>query len=152
MKIAIGCDHAGYELKEKVKAILQGWGHDLIDHGTDSKESVDYSDFALKVATDVASEKVDRGIVICWTGNGVCMTANKVDGIRATMALHPDMAMLARAHNNSNVLALPSKYLEMDTLEETLKVWLETEFEGGRHTRRLAKIPHSGMTEKTSEV
>ena len=152
MKIAIGCDHAGFEFKEKVKEILTSWGHEVTDFGTNSRDSVDYPDFGLKVARAVANGEVDGGIAICWTGNGVCMTANKVDGIRATMALHPDMAMLARAHNNSNVLALASKYVEMDKLEETLKVWLETEFEGGRHIRRLAKIPHSGMTEKTSEV
>ncbi|OEU63412.1 MAG: ribose 5-phosphate isomerase B [Desulfobacterales bacterium PC51MH44] len=146
MKIAIGCDHAGFELKEKVKAILQSWGHDLTDCGTNSKESVDYSDFALKVAEMVAAGEAEKGVVICWTGNGVSMTANKVNGIRATIALNPDMAQLSRAHNNSNVLALASKYLENDKLEEILKVWLETEFEGGRHLRRLAKIPHSGIS------
>jgi len=147
MKIAIGCDHAGFDLKEKVKAILQSWGHELTDVGTDSVESVDYSDYALKAAQMVASGEADRGVVICWTGNGVSMTANKVDGIRATIALNPDMAFLARAHNNSNVLALASKYIDWNQLEEILKVWLETEFEGGRHLRRLAKIPHSGMTQ-----
>jgi ribose 5-phosphate isomerase B len=148
MKIAIGCDHAGFELKEKVKAALQSWGHELIDFGTDSTESVDYSDFALQVAEAVASEEVERGIVVCWTGNGVGITANKVDGIRAALALTPDMAQLARAHNNSNVLALASKYLDTNLLEDLLKVWLDTKFEGGRHLRRLAKIPHSGMSEK----
>lgn len=145
MRIAIGCDHAGFDLKEKVKAVLQSWGHDITDFGTDSKESVDYSEFALQVAKSVVAGEADRGVVICWTGNGVSMTANKVDGIRATMALNPDMAFLARAHNNSNVLALASKYVDWGRLEEILKVWLETEFEGGRHLRRLAKIPGSGM-------
>ena len=146
MKIAIGCDHAGFDLKEKVKAILQLWGHEVSDFGTDSKESVDYSDFALKVAETVAAGKAERGVVICWTGNGVSMTANKVDGIRAAMALNPDMAYLARAHNNSNILALGSKYIDWSRLDEILKIWLETEFEGGRHLRRLVKIPLSGMT------
>lgn len=147
MRIALGADHAGFELKEKVKALLQAWGHDIIDYGTDSKESVDYPDYALQAAKAVAGGTVERAIVVCWTGNGVCISANKIDGVRAAMGLNPDMAMLARAHNNSNVLALSSKYIESEKLQEILKVWLETEFEGGRHLRRLAKIPHSGMTE-----
>ena len=147
MKLAIGCDHAGYELKEKVKAILKGWGHELIDYGTNSKDSVDYPDFALKVAQAVAGKEVERGIAICWTGNGVSITTNKIEGVRATLALNPDMAMLARAHNDSNILTLASKYLDQSLLEEILKVWLDTEFEGGRHQRRLAKIPGSGLTE-----
>jgi ribose 5-phosphate isomerase B len=145
MKIAIGSDHAGFELKEKVKAVLQEWGNDVSDFGTDSKESVDYPDFALKVSDAVASGKCDRGIVVCWTGNGVNITANKVAGIRSAIALNPDMAELSRSHNNSNVLALPSKYLDVNMLEDILKVWLNTEFEGGRHLRRLSKIPHSGI-------
>ena len=152
MKLAIGADHAGFELKEKVKKILQSWGHDVVDFGTDSTESVDYSDFALKVAEAVAGKEVERGIAICWTGNGVSIAANKVDGVRATLALNPDMARLARAHNNSNLLTLSSKYIMENELDDILKIWLETEFEGGRHLRRLAKIPRSGMSEhKTGE-
>ena len=146
MRIAIGSDHAGFELKEKVKVILKARGHEVIDYGTDSTESVDYSDFALKVARAVAGGEVDRGVAVCWTGNGVTISANKIDGIRATLALNPDMAMLARAHNDSNVLTLSSKYMEEDKLEEILKAWLETEFEGGRHLRRLSKIPGSGIS------
>lgn len=145
MKIAIGSDHAGYELKEKVKGILESWGHEVADFGTHSTESVDYSDYAIKVAEAVSSGSVERGVAICWTGNGVTMATNKVDGVRATIALNTDMAMLARAHNNSNVLTLASKYVDVKELEGILKAWLETKFEGGRHTRRLAKIPHSGM-------
>ena len=146
MRIAIGSDHAGFELKEKVKVILKARGHEVIDYGTDSTESVDYSDFALKVARAVAGGEADRGVAVCWTGNGVTISANKIDGIRATLALNPDMAMLARAHNDSNVLTLSSKYMEEDKLEEILKAWLETEFEGGRHLRRLSKIPGSGIS------
>ncbi len=146
MRIAIGSDHAGFELKEEVKVILKARGHEVIDYGTDSTESVDYSDFALKVARAVAGGEVDRGVAVCWTGNGVTISANKIDGIRATLALNPDMAMLARAHNDSNVLTLSSKYMEEDKLEEILKAWLETEFEGGRHLRRLSKIPGSGIS------
>jgi len=148
MKIAIGSDHAGFELKEKVKGLLKSWGYEVVDFGANSTESVDYPDYALKVAKAVVGGEADRGVAVCWTGNGVTITANKVKGIRATLALNPDMAMLARAHNNSNVLTLPSKYLNQNQLEDILKAWLETEFEGGRHLRRLAKIPDSGMTEK----
>ena len=147
MIIAVGADHKGFELKDRVKAFLQAWGHEVIDFGTNSAESVDYSDFAVRVAESVADHKADRGVAICWTGNGVTIAANKVDGIRATLALNPDMARLARAHNDSNVLTLSSKYIEINKLEEILKAWLETEFEGGRHLRRLAKIPHSGLSE-----
>ena len=147
MKIAIGSDHAGFVLKQKVIAILGGWGHEIIDFGTDSTESVDYPDYALKVAQAVVTDDAERGVAICWTGNGMTISANKIEGIRATLVISPDMAMLARAHNNSNVLTLPSKYIEIDKLEDILKVWLDTEFEGGRHTRRLAKIPGSGMSE-----
>jgi len=147
MKIAIGSDHAGFELKEKVKAILESWGYEIVDFGTDSTESVDYSDFAILVGRSVVDRSVDRGVAICWTGNGVSLAANKIDGVRATLALNPDMAHLARAHNDSNVLTLASKYLNENELEAILKEWLETEFEGGRHTRRLSKIPHSGITQ-----
>ncbi|MCP4565970.1 MAG: ribose 5-phosphate isomerase B [FCB group bacterium] len=147
MKIAIGSDHAGFELKEKVKVILETLGHEINDFGTDSTESVDYPDFGLKVANAVASGDVDRGVTICCTGNGMNILANKIDGIRATLALNADMAMLARAHNDSNVLTLASKYIENSQLEEILKAWLDTEFEGGRHLRRLSKIPGSGIAE-----
>jgi ribose 5-phosphate isomerase B len=146
MKISIGSDHAGFELKEKVKVLLETWGHEVVDCGTDSTESVDYPDFALSVARSVAKKEVDRGIAVCWTGNGVTISTNKIEGIRATLALNPDMAMLARAHNDSNLLTLSSKYLDASQLEDILKVWLETEFEGGRHQRRLSKIPGSGYT------
>jgi ribose 5-phosphate isomerase B len=148
MKIAIGADHKGFELKEKIKKILESWGHEVVDFGTDSTESVDYSDYAIRVGEAVAGNTADRGIAICWTGNGVTMAANKVDGIRATIALSPEMARLARAHNDSNVLTLASKYINENELQNILKEWLETKFEGGRHTRRLAKIPHSGITEE----
>lgn len=147
MKIALGSDHAGYDLKEKVKRILSEWGESVTDFGTYSKESCDYSDFALKVARSVASGETERGVAICWTGNGVTISANKVAGIRATLAINPEMARLAREHNDSNVLTLSSKYINDNDIEETLKVWLESKFEGGRHRRRLAKIPDSGITE-----
>jgi ribose 5-phosphate isomerase B len=148
MKIAVGSDHKGFELKEKVKAILKAWGYDVVDFGTDSTESVDYSDYAIKVARSVAGGETERGVAVCWTGNGVSIAANKIDGIRATLAFNPEMAQLARAHNDSNVLTLSSKYLDISQLEGILKAWLNTNFEDGRHTRRLSKIPGSGISEK----
>jgi len=140
MKIAIGCDHAGLEFKEKVKKILTSWGHEVTDFGTNSKDSVDYPDYGLKVAHAVANGDVERGVTICWTGNGMNMAANKVHGIRAGMALNAEMAMLTRSHNDANVLTLAQKYTPVEQLEEILKNFLETPFEGGRHINRVNKI------------
>jgi len=140
MKIAIGCDHAGLEFKEKVKKILTSWGHEVTDFGTNSKDSVDYPDYGLKVAHAVANGDVERGVTICWTGNGMNMAANKVHGIRAGMALNAEMAMLTRSHNDANVLTLAQKYTPVDQLEEILKNFIETKFEGGRHVNRINKI------------
>ncbi len=140
MKIAIGADHAGFELKEKVKILLQNLGHEVVDFGTGSSDSVDYPDFGLKVARSVAVGESDRGIAICWTGNGMTMTANKVDGIRASLCLNVDMAKLARSHNDANVLTMASKYTPDDMAEQIVIIWLETAFDGGRHERRVNKI------------
>lgn len=148
MKIALGSDHKGFELKEKVKAILKAWGYEVVDFGAGSTESVDYSDYAIKVARSVAGGEVDRGVAVCWTGNGVSIAANKIDGIRATLVFNPEMAQLARAHNDSNVLTLSSKYLDISQLEGILKAWLNTNFEGGRHARRLSKIPGAGISDE----
>ncbi len=140
MVIAVGSDHAGFEMKEKVKALLQELGHNVVDYGTGGKDSVDYPDFGLKVAQAVAGGKVDRGVAVCWTGNGMTITANKVKGVRATLCLNKDMAHLARAHNDSNVLTLAQKYIDMNDVSDILNEWLETEFEAGRHERRINKI------------
>jgi len=140
MTIAIGSDHAGFELKEKVKSILMKLGEGVVDFGTDGKDSVDYPDYGLRVANAVADGEANRGIAICWTGNGMTIAANKVKGIRATLCLNREMAYYARLHNNSNVLTMSQKYTDPDEVEEILKMWLETEFEGGRHERRLNKI------------
>ncbi|RKX29998.1 MAG: ribose 5-phosphate isomerase B [Candidatus Zixiibacteriota bacterium] len=140
MTIAIGSDHAGFELKEKVKSILMKLGEGVVDFGTDGKDSVDYPDYGLRVANAVANGEANRGIAICWTGNGMTIAANKVKGIRATLCLNREMAYYARLHNNSNVLTMSQKYTDPDEVEEILKMWLETEFEGGRHERRLNKI------------
>jgi len=140
MKIAVGSDHAGYKMKEKVKRILQDLKIEVIDFGTDSEESVDYPDFGLQVARAVARGEVKYGVTVCWTGNGMNMSANKIKGVRAGMALNPDMAFLTRSHNNANVLTLASKYTPEEQLEEIIKKFLETPFEGGRHLRRVEKI------------
>ncbi len=140
MKIAIGCDHAGLEYKEKAKKILTRLGHEVTDFGTNSKESVDYPDFGLKVARAVANGEADRGITVCWTANGMNMAANKIKGIRAGIALTPEMAYLTRSHNDANVLSLAQKFIPEDQLEEIVKTFLETEFEGGRHIARIEKI------------
>lgn len=140
MRIAVGCDHAGFDWKEKVKVILEGLGHEVTDFGTNSKESVDYPDFGLKVAQAVADGDVDYGVTVCGTGNGMNIAANKIKGIRAGLALNREMAYFTRLHNNANVLTLAQKYTPEADLEEIVKLFLTTEFEGGRHIPRLQKI------------
>ena len=140
MKVAVGSDHAGFEFKEKIQSILRQLGYEPIDFGTNSKDSVDYPDFALKVARSVAAGEADYGITICWSGNGMAMAANKVNGIRAGLALSPDMAYLARLHNNANVLSISQKWTPEEQLEEIVRTFLTTEFEGGRHAPRVEKI------------
>lgn len=140
MKVAVACDHAGLEFKEKVKQILQTLGHEPVDCGTNSKDSVDYPDFGLKAARAVAAGEVDYGITVCFTGNGMNMAVNKVKGIRAGMALSPDMAFLTRSHNDANMLTLAQKYTPEDQLAEIIKTFLTTPFEGGRHIARVQKV------------
>ena len=140
MKIAIACDHAGLEFKEKVKDVLKALGHEVVDFGTNSKDSVDYPDFGLAAARAVAAGAVDYGITVCWTGNGMNMACNKVKGIRAGIALSPDMAFLTRSHNDANMLSLAQKYTPEDQLEEIITTFLTTPFEGGRHIQRVAKV------------
>jgi ribose 5-phosphate isomerase B len=140
MKLAIGCDHAGFEYKEEIKRILESLGHEVTDFGTHSKESVDYPDYGLKVAHAVVDGKADYGITVCWTGNGMNIAVNKVKGIRAGIALSPDMAFLTRSHNNANVLTLAQKYTRKEDLREIVETFLGTDFEGGRHIPRVEKI------------
>jgi ribose 5-phosphate isomerase B len=140
MKIAVGADHRGVELKKEVKKYLSGLNHQVVDFGANSAESVDYPDFGFKVAELVARGEADFGILICWTGNGMNITANKVKGIRSALCLNDEMAMLARAHNDANVLAMASCFVPVKMAKKILDVWLTTEFEGGRHARRLQKI------------
>ena len=140
MKIAIGSDHRGYSLKERIKALLAGDGHEIVDVGTDSEDSADYPDFAIPVAEKTAGGEVDRGILICGSGIGVSIVANKVDGARAALVWTVDQALMTRKHNDSNVLALSEEIMDDERLDELVRVWIDTEFEGGRHQRRLDKI------------
>ncbi|MDH4222778.1 MAG: ribose 5-phosphate isomerase B [candidate division Zixibacteria bacterium] len=140
MKIALGADHKGFQYKNKIKIFLQEKGFELKDFGTFSEESVDYPDYGFKVARAVAKSEADRGILVCWTGIGMCIAANKIKGIRASLCLHEEMAKLTRAHNDSNVLCLSAKFTSEDKLSKIVEVWLNTPFEGGRHQRRLDKI------------
>ncbi|HUJ69500.1 MAG TPA: ribose 5-phosphate isomerase B [Syntrophorhabdales bacterium] len=139
MKIALGSDHAGYELKEAVKASLSG-DHAVTDAGTDSTDSVDYPDFALSVARLVAEGKVDRGILVCGTGIGMSVAANKVRGIRAALAFDLYTAMQSRRHLDANILVLGAGVTGRALALEIVARWLETPFEGGRHSRRIEKI------------
>jgi len=140
MKISLGADHRGFEVKNKVKEYLKEKGHDVTDFGTNSEDSVDYPDFAFQVSESVAKGESDRGILFCWTGIGMCIAANKVKGVRAASCLSKEAAQLTRAHNDSNVLCISAKFTPEDQLFEIIDTWLETEFEGGRHTKRVEKI------------
>ena len=140
MKIAIGADHAGFSLKEKLRLKLAGDGHQIVDFGTESEESCDYPDFAQFVARDVAQGRSDRGILVCSTGIGMAMAANKVDGVRAAPAQSDDEVRFTRQHNDANVLTLGAKYLDQNRALELIQIFLNTEFAGGRHARRVAKI------------
>lgn len=140
MKISIACDHGGYELKENLKEWLIENNNEVIDYGTYSLESCDYPDFGRKAAEAVANKTVDKGIVICTTGIGMSIVANKVDGVRCALVSNADAASLTRRHNDTNVLALGAKYTNFELAKEITNIWLSTEFEGGRHQRRVDKI------------
>ena len=140
MKIAIGADHAGFALKERLRERLAGEGHDVIDFGTTTAESCDYPDFAQPVARDVARGRADRGILVCGTGIGMAMAANKIAGVRAAPAQSEDAVRLTREHNDANILTLGARYLDPDRAAALIEIFLSTEFTGGRHARRVAKI------------
>ncbi len=140
MKIAIGSDHAGWELKEKIRAYLEELGHQPRDFGTDSADSCDYPDFALAVAEAVVGGEEERGILICSTGIGMAISANKVPGIRAALCRDEETARLSREHNDANVLTLDSSIAASGNIRNLLRVWLNTGFAGGRHARRVGKI------------
>lgn len=140
MKIGIGSDHGGFELKEHIKQYLEEEGVEYIDYGTNSTESVDYPDFGKGVAEAVISDEVDRGIVICGTGIGISIAANKVKGIRCALCGDTFSARMSRAHNDANVLALGGRVLGVGLALDIVKEFLQGEFEGGRHAKRINKI------------
>lgn len=140
-QIAIGCDHAGYPYKRSIISVLNALGIAVLDFGTNSEDSADYPDFVHPVADSVESGRADLGIVLCGSGNGVAMTANKHQGIRAALCWTEELATLARRHNNANVLALPVRFIAEELAVAITKAFLSADFEGGRHTRRVEKIP-----------
>lgn len=140
MKIAVACDHGGLNLKKEIVRYLNSKGYEVVDFGTDSYDSCDYPDFALSAAEAVASGKCEMGIVVCTTGIGVCIVANKVPGVRCAYCTDTFCAQLTRLHNNSNMLALGEKVVAADRALEIVDIFLKTEFEGGRHARRVDKI------------
>jgi len=140
MRIALGADHAGYELKDKIKLHLQRKGFEVYDDGTNSGESVDYPDYARRVGEDVSRERADMGILVCGSGIGMAIAANKVPGIRAANVSSEYEAQMSREHNNANVLALGARILKEDTAFRIVDKWLSTQFAGGRHERRVEKI------------
>ena len=140
MKISIGADHAGFALKEEIKKRLEAEGHEVTDHGTSSSESTDYPDYAVTVSKDVQKGIAEKGILVCSTGVGMSIAANKVRGIRAANVFNADEARLSRQHNNANVLALGARYTQPDVANELVDIFLTTPFEGGRHARRVGKI------------
>ena len=140
MKIAIGSDHAGFQYKEKIKEFLRTLGHDVTDFGTDSEEPVDYPLFCRPVALAVARGEVDRGIVLGGSGNGEAMTANRVRGVRCALCWNTESARLGRLHNDANVISLGQRMMSEVEALEIVRVWLHTEFEGGRHIRRIQML------------
>lgn len=140
MKISIGNDHAGPDYKKAIVDYLQSQGHEIFNHGTDTEESVDYPDFGHPVAYDVESKKAHFGIVICGSGNGIAMTVNKHQDIRAALCWTKEIAELARQHNNANIISIPARFTSIPQAVEMVDTFLTTTFEGGRHERRVQKI------------
>jgi ribose 5-phosphate isomerase B len=140
MRISIGNDHAGPEYKRAIVEMLEKTGHSVINHGTDSSDSVDYPDFGHPVALDVVKGNADFGIVICGSGNGINMTVNKHQGIRAALCWTKEIAELARQHNDANIISIPARYTAVKQAVEMVEVFLKTDFEGGRHQNRVDKI------------
>ncbi|MFN7942482.1 MAG: ribose 5-phosphate isomerase B [Thermoanaerobaculia bacterium] len=140
MRVALGADHAGFELKQRLARVLTEAGHEVVDLGTDSAASVDYPDFAAAVAHAVAGGRAERGVLVCGTGVGMAIGANRVPGVRAVAADGLYVARLARAHNDANVLALGARVVAPEHAEAILAAFFSTPFEGGRHQRRVAKL------------
>ncbi len=141
MKLGIACDHAGYETKEALIAYLTEKGHEVTNYGTNSTESMDYPDTAHPLASAVNNGEYDLGITICGSGNGINMTANKYQGVRAALCWNVEIAELARSHNNANILSMPARFISIDDAKAIVDAFLNTKFEGGRHQNRIDKIP-----------
>ncbi len=140
MIISIACDHAGFPYKETIKKMLQSKGHEVLDFGTHSNDSVDYPDFAHTASAVVEQGLADLGVVMCGSGNGVCMTANKHADVRAALCWNKEVAELARLHNNANVIGVPVRFISENEAVEMVDAFISTSFEGGRHARRVNKI------------
>lgn len=141
MKIGIGSDHAGFQYKSKLIPYLRKKGYEVVDFGTDSEASVDYPDIAHPLARAVENGEVDCGIAMCGTGNGMAITLNKHQGIRAGLAWNSEIGRLVKAHNNANILVMPARFISYRMVLRITETWLSTSFEGGRHLRRISKIP-----------
>ena len=141
MNFSIGNVHAGVDYKEAIVSYLRSKGHQVTNHGTDTEASVDYPDFIHPVAKDVSSKTVDLGIIICGSGNGASMTANKYQDIRSALCWTKEIVALAREHNNANILSLPARFISIPQAIAMVEVYINTEFEGGRHQNRIDKIP-----------
>lgn len=140
MRISIGNDHAGVEYKNYIKEYLLTKDIDVNNYGTDSLDSVDYPDFAHPVSNDVNEKKSELGILICGSGNGVCMTANKYKNVRAALCWNKELALLSKSHNNANIVCIPARFIEKKEALEIIKTFISQKFEGGRHERRVNKI------------
>ena len=140
MKVAIGCDHAGVELKSVLIEMLSSRGIQMVDKGPNSSDSVDYPDYGHAVASAVANKEVDLGVVICGSGNGINMTVNKYQEVRGALCWLPEIAALARQHNDANVIAVPARFVSTEEAKEIVSAFFDNEFEGGRHARRVGKI------------
>lgn len=140
MKIAVGADHAGYALKEKLLGKLKADGHEVVDFGTHSAESTDYPDYAAAVGRAVVKREAGAGLLVCSSGVGMSIAANKIHGVRAALGTNPDEVSYTRRHNDANVLTIGAKYTDEPTAEALLEIFLATPFEGGRHARRVEKI------------
>lgn len=141
-KIAIGADHAGYQLKEKIKPYLEEMGIELVDFGTNSPDSVDYPDYAHPLANAVESGDVELGITICGSGNGINMTVNKHQGVRSALCWNKEIARLGRLHNDANICSLPARFININEAKDIVEAFLTTDFEAGRHVKRINKIPY----------
>ena len=141
MKVGIACDHAGYEFKERLKVYLDKKGHQVTDFGANSTDSMDYPDTAHPLAQAVEDKKLDLGITLCGSGNGINMTANKHQGIRAALCWTAEISQLAREHNDANICSLPARFVSYELAQQIVETFLTTKFEGGRHQTRVEKIP-----------